>query len=929
MEEDNQILNSKDSQKKIFLDLYEIFGEAISDNIIKQVCCDCQWNFDYCVHTLIKYAEDNSKNSLDNSHLKYGYIDTTSKTKQNNNLIRCYDDSVCDKKQGAIPKNPSILFNEKAKEFASTMNSQLNNLSTAIHPKVVVHCKNHNDLQYLPNVQPVIDHINSGHKIMVIMRGAPGTGKSYFAKKIIDLTLPGDYKDFIHSTDSYFYNSSEKYYYDPQSLTDAHEYNQKIVRKKAVEGWSPIIVDNTNTKVWEMLPYVKIAVQNGYLIEILQPNTPWSNSALKLSRKNIHGVPKKKIESILNNFEPITKNQILEMMKTVNYSVPLPQMRLQPNIPVRLDLSLNKNAHNSKISKNNTDLKKNNSSKAAFLLCTHDLKTDISPENVQYSKSEAIHETIDNKQKNTVLLKNKQNIQKLEIHALNCPNENKSFYTIRQIYSNEDVYKLWDLFVKCNGDTDNLINILLKDDCAELNSHIQKTNISFTCDCDTQINQIEEDIFRNKSNMQLDRGNEILKYENHMKSEVQNYLDSKMSSIVQNKCILKDIHYQSNPQSINDQIYLEECNEKECYDKKSYDFTADEENELYEINLGTEFIKQLENICGCESKLKESLTKCHTNIFMPKSIAKQIFALWMESVYNQIEEQKQITIKDDQAFAKFLEIYLSESDNLDVDIANNIEIAWFKYNSDQQYSNNSTRENLECYSQLIKLFQNFPQIQREVIMEIFQAHGNQFDETMIVLNNSVNSCDWNKLDCMKSKNEKIYSEQAKRAALREFEKSRNHAAHHSQLKAECFEKAKEAIKRNSDSIAVYYSHIANLHNTKIDMCNQKAANCIMEVNDWKQTNPDFIDLHYLHTMEAIECLDLFLDKHINKLKNITRTYKYIFIITGRGLHSAGGISTIKNKVKTRLKDRNLKWSEVNPGLLKVKLFSSSKFSQNC
>jgi hypothetical protein len=42
------------------------------------------------------------------------------------------------------------------------------------------------------------------------------------------------------------------------------------------------------------------------------------------------------------------------------------------------------------------------------------------------------------------------------------------------------------------------------------------------------------------------------------------------------------------------------------------------------------------------------------------------------------------------------------------------------------------------------------------------------------------------------------------------------------------------------------------------MYNHKAANCIMEVHNFTQNNPDMLDLHYLHLAEAIQCLDLFL-----------------------------------------------------------------------
>lgn len=152
---------------------------------------------------------------------------------------------------------------------------------------------------------------------------------------------------------------------------------------------------------------------------------------------------------------------------------------------------------------------------------------------------------------------------------------------------------------------------------------------------------------------------------------------------------------------------------------------------------------------------------------------------------------------------------------------------------------------------------------------------------------------------------KLDIEEAKRAALKEFEENRNMAMHHSHLKAECYNKAREAFQRKQPGVAYYYTNVANLHNTKIDTYNNKAANAIVEVHSYTQQNPDMLDLHYLHAGEAIECLDIYLDRHIKELKDAIRGFKYVFIITGRGLHSTGGFSTIKHRVKCRLRERSL------------------------
>lgn len=153
--------------------------------------------------------------------------------------------------------------------------------------------------------------------------------------------------------------------------------------------------------------------------------------------------------------------------------------------------------------------------------------------------------------------------------------------------------------------------------------------------------------------------------------------------------------------------------------------------------------------------------------------------------------------------------------------------------------------------------------------------------------------------------DKMDIEEAKRVALKVFEENRNLAMHHSHLKAECYNKARDAFQRKQPGVAYYYINVANLHNTKIDTFNNNAANAIVEVHSYTQQNPDMLDLHYLHGDEAIECLDIYLDKHIKQLKDAVRGFKYVFIITGRGLHSTGGFSTIKHRVKCRLKQRSL------------------------
>lgn len=45
-------------------------------------------------------------------------------------------------------------------------------------------------------------------------------------------------------------------------------------------GVSPVVIDNTNIRIWEFKPYVMMAIKYEYEIFIAEPNTPWLASLL-------------------------------------------------------------------------------------------------------------------------------------------------------------------------------------------------------------------------------------------------------------------------------------------------------------------------------------------------------------------------------------------------------------------------------------------------------------------------------------------------------------------------------------------------------------------------------------------------------------------------------------------------------------------------
>lgn len=163
----------------------------------------------------------------------------------------------------------------------------------------------------------------AGQKIMIIMRGAPGCGKSTMANTLLrQIGLLEDYnaKEFVFSSDDYF-QTRRGYKFDRNLLPDAHDWNKNKVHSKAAAGWSPIIVDNTNIMVWEMQPYVQIAVMHGYLLEILEPQTSWCKSASKLSQRNVHQVPKENIQRMLDRYEKTSVAELLKVGEWIIYII--------------------------------------------------------------------------------------------------------------------------------------------------------------------------------------------------------------------------------------------------------------------------------------------------------------------------------------------------------------------------------------------------------------------------------------------------------------------------------------------------------------------------------------------------------------------------------------------------------------------------------
>jgi predicted kinase len=128
-------------------------------------------------------------------------------------------------------------------------------------------------------------------KMLYVVRGIPGSGKSTFAK-----TLGG-----IHFEADMFFIKDVEYKFDPTKLKEAHKWCQDSVHTAMLLNHTAnlnpvIVVSNTFTQEWEMKPYYDMADYFDYKVfSIVIEN--------RHGGINQHGVPEDKIQIMKDRFE--------------------------------------------------------------------------------------------------------------------------------------------------------------------------------------------------------------------------------------------------------------------------------------------------------------------------------------------------------------------------------------------------------------------------------------------------------------------------------------------------------------------------------------------------------------------------------------------------------------------------------------------------
>jgi tRNA uridine 5-carbamoylmethylation protein Kti12 len=148
----------------------------------------------------------------------------------------------------------------------------------------------------------------TGSPIAVLLRGLPGSGKSWQARTICDQYL-GSWSEKqryqgICSTDDYFYHEGE-YRFDASKLGENHQFNQNRFKQLLRRRWPVVVCDNTNMQLWEMLPYLSAAKKQGYRVWVIEVALPaQDDDVARFAARNRHGVALPILLQMASRFEP-------------------------------------------------------------------------------------------------------------------------------------------------------------------------------------------------------------------------------------------------------------------------------------------------------------------------------------------------------------------------------------------------------------------------------------------------------------------------------------------------------------------------------------------------------------------------------------------------------------------------------------------------
>ena len=144
-------------------------------------------------------------------------------------------------------------------------------------------------------------------KMVIIMRGLPGSGKSYWVEQFlksqpIDVSIAIRQRG-LFSTDQLFMVNGE-YQFNSKKLPEYHQRNLTLFIHALACGEPIVICDNTNLAHWEFMAYDAAARALGYPVRLVLIGDPAEKDhQILCAKRNRHGVSFDAISRMAKMFE--------------------------------------------------------------------------------------------------------------------------------------------------------------------------------------------------------------------------------------------------------------------------------------------------------------------------------------------------------------------------------------------------------------------------------------------------------------------------------------------------------------------------------------------------------------------------------------------------------------------------------------------------
>lgn len=129
-------------------------------------------------------------------------------------------------------------------------------------------------------------------KVLILIRGLPGSGKTTFAQAISEGKYP------VFEIDDYFTDDHGNYSFRFDENHIAYKQCIENVEATMRKNHSKIIVANTFTMEWELEPYLRLATEHKYTAHVVVMENRHGN-------RNVHSIPEEHIQRMREKFRTI------------------------------------------------------------------------------------------------------------------------------------------------------------------------------------------------------------------------------------------------------------------------------------------------------------------------------------------------------------------------------------------------------------------------------------------------------------------------------------------------------------------------------------------------------------------------------------------------------------------------------------------------